>query len=76
MAILRSVDGKLYNVPDSDLSRFEVPADKVSELMAEMGTGEAGGGEGPGGDVEPYHHRYRRRHYWRNHWNNCWLNCY
>ena len=76
MAILRSVDGRLYDVPDDQLSDYEVPAEKVNELMAEMGEGPAGGGGG--GDVEPYGwgwHR-RRRYYWRNCWRNYWRNCY
>ncbi|MGI9382993.1 MAG: hypothetical protein ACR2PO_07550 [Methyloligellaceae bacterium] len=73
MAILRSVDGRLYDVPDDQLTDYEVPADKVNELMSEMGEGEAGGG-----GVEPYGWgRYRRRrYYWRNCWRNYWRNCY
>ena len=72
MAILRSVDGRLYDVPDDQLGNYEVPAEKVSELMAEAGDEpEAGGG------VEPYgYYRRRRRYYWRNCWRNYWRNCY
>ena len=71
MAILRSVDGRLYDVPDDQLSDYEVPAEKVSELMAEQGGGEGGGG------VEPYGWGWRRRrYYWRNCWRNYWRNCY
>lgn len=76
MAILRSVDGKFYEIPDEELGEFEVPAEKVNELMAAMGGGEPEGPEGEGG-VDPYHHRWRRRrYYWRNCWRNYWRNCY
>ncbi len=74
MAILRSVDGRLYDVPDDQLGNYEVPAEKVGELMAEAG-GEPGP-EGGGGGVDPYgihiHFGHRRRRRWRN----CWRNCY
>ena len=82
MAVLRSVDGRFYDVPDEELDQFEVPAERVNELMEAMGGGEPEGGpmgEGPpaGGEgVDPYHHRWRRRRYWRNYWRNCWRNCY
>ncbi|MCG8559520.1 MAG: hypothetical protein MI824_06960 [Hyphomicrobiales bacterium] len=78
MAILRSVDGKFYEIPDEELGQFEVPAEKVNELMAAMGGGEPEGPPPGEGDVEPYHHRWhrRRRYYWRNCWRNYWRNCY
>ena len=48
MAILRSVDGKFYEVPDKDLEKFEVPADQVREKLGD--NVQAGGGApGPGG---------------------------
>lgn len=34
MAILTSVDGKVYEIPDDKLSRFELP----EELLAKLGT--------------------------------------
>ncbi len=80
MAILRSVDGRFYDVPDEMLSRFEVSAELVRQVMAEMGGAddpgepgpEPGGPEGPG-EVEPYgRHWYRWRNCWRNHWRNCY----
>ncbi len=52
MAILRSVDGKFYEIPDEELSQHEVPAEKVTAIMDAMGGGEPGGGPGgagPGG---------------------------
>lgn len=71
MAILKSIEGKFYDVPDSDLSKMELSQDKVRELM------EAGGPAGAGGDVEPYGVKIRVGFCWRN-WRNCycWRNCY
>lgn len=75
MAILRSVDGKFYEVPDEDLSKHELAPEKVSELMAQRGPSGGGrigpGGPGPGGDVDPYYYCWRN---WRNCY--CWRNCY
>jgi hypothetical protein len=42
MAILRSVDGQYYEVPDDQLARYLIPADKVKEKV------QTGGGEDPG----------------------------
>ena len=39
MAILRSVDGRFHDLPDDLLSRFEVPAELVSQVMAALGDG-------------------------------------
>jgi hypothetical protein len=33
MAILRSLDGKFYEIPDDLLSRYLIPADKVKERV-------------------------------------------
>ena len=87
MAILRSTSGKFYEIPDEQLSQYEVPLDLAEQVAALMGEGggaeageaEAGGAEG--GGVDPYgfgihiHFRPRRR-YWRNCWRNRWRNCY
>ena len=52
MAILRGVDGKFYDVPDDQVAAFEVPREKVKELLEKSGApasqGAPGGG-GPGG---------------------------
>ena len=49
MAILKSADGKFYDVPDSQLGSLEIPADQVKQRLAEAGGGPAGGsGAGPG----------------------------
>ena len=37
MAILRSIDGKFYEIEDDDLSNFELDADRVKEVIAEIG---------------------------------------
>jgi hypothetical protein len=33
MAILRSLDGKFYEIPDNLLSGYQIPPDKVKERM-------------------------------------------
>ena len=33
MAILRSLDGKFYEIPDDLVSRYLIPADKVQERV-------------------------------------------
>ena len=38
MAILRSVDGQFYDVPDDQLAQYLVPADKVKEKLQGSGT--------------------------------------
>jgi hypothetical protein len=52
MAILRAMDGKFYDVPDDQASGFEVPREKVKELLEKSGgpgpQGGPGGGPGPG----------------------------
>jgi hypothetical protein len=49
MAILQSVDGKFYEIADKDLEKYEVPADKVKDILAEMGPPKGGPAGGPGG---------------------------
>ena len=49
MAILRSLDGKFYEIEDDDLSDYELDADRVKEVMAEIGD-EQPGPAGPNGD--------------------------
>jgi hypothetical protein len=48
MAILRSVDGQFYEIPDDQLSKYLVPADKVKEKL-----GAAGADAGPPPDGGP-----------------------
>ena len=54
MAILRSVDGKFYEVPDKNLEKYEIPADQLKDKLGDMDQaagpgGPGGGGAGPGG---------------------------
>lgn len=78
MAILRSADGKFYDIPDDELSNYEVPPDQVKGLLAASGPGPgAGAGPGPGprpqggGEVQPYGYCPP----WRNCFRNCFRNC-
>ena len=76
MAILRSADGKFYDVPDDELSNYEIPADQVKGMLA---AGPQGPGPGPGpgvgpqggGAVQPYGYCPP----WRNCFRNCFRNC-
>jgi hypothetical protein len=47
MAILRSVDGRFYEIPDDQLSKYLIPEDKVKEKVQAAG-GDAGPPEDPG----------------------------
>ena len=49
MAILRSVDGKFYEVPDKDLDKFEIPADELRDKLGDMSQAGGPGAGGPGG---------------------------
>ena len=51
MAILRSVDGNFYEVPDDQLSKFAVPADQVKEKLQQAGGPQQRGPQGQGGAV-------------------------
>ena len=88
MAILRSTSGKFYEIPDDQLSQYEVPADLVQQVQGlggpggpeggpggpEAGPGPEGGPEGEGGDVEPYGFRIHFGWGRRHYWRNCWRN--
>ena len=50
MTILSSIDGKFYDVPDEECGRYEVPADKVKDVLEAMDS-ELGGEHG---GVAPY----------------------
>jgi hypothetical protein len=73
MAILRSLDGKFYEVPDKDLENYEMPEERVKEIVGPSA------GQGGSGDVDPYGWKIYFggwRNCWRN-WRNCgWRNCY
>ncbi len=36
MAILRSLDGQFYEIPDDQVAKFLIPAEKVKEMAAEF----------------------------------------
>lgn len=75
MAILRSMDGKFYNVPDDQLGEYEMGPDEVKEQIGAAGGGGPQGGPGPQGgrgDVQPQGFGC-----WHNCWHNCWSrNCW
>jgi len=50
MTLLRSKEGRFYDLPEDSLKKYEVPAQRVKEILAELES-ETGGSEG---DVEPY----------------------
>jgi hypothetical protein len=68
MTLLSSREGKFYDVPEGDLSKFEVPAKKVKQILSELDDemdsdpgGPSGGPaqvviyvSGNGAHVEPY----------------------
>ena len=47
MAVLRALDGKFYDVPDEQAKKFEVPRDKVKDLLAKTGGSPGPGRPGP-----------------------------
>ncbi len=54
MAILQAMDGKYYDIPDTEATAFEVPRDKVKALLEKSGmpapqSPRPGAGGGPGG---------------------------
>ena len=73
MAILRSSDGRFYEVPDDQLEEFEIPADQVKGMLGAAGMGPAPSGGG-GGEVQPYGYCPPWRNCFRNFRNN-FRNC-
>lgn len=47
MAILRSLDGKFYEIPDDQVNNFLIPEDKVKEKLQACGMAEPGPEAGP-----------------------------
>ncbi len=53
MAILRSLDGRFFEIPDDQLNQFLIPAEQVKDKLDAAGApqvppGPQGGGPGPG----------------------------
>jgi hypothetical protein len=72
MAILRSMDGKFYNIPDDQLEQHLVPAEELKNHL-----GAEGPGGQPGADAGLVTPQGCWRNCWRNCWSrNCWRNCY
>lgn len=53
MAILRSMDGKFYNIPDDDLEANAVPPEEVKEKLGEAAGCPGGPPPGNGGGGQP-----------------------
>ena len=51
MAILRSSDGKFYDVADDQLEDKMIPAEQIKERLDEVGVGPAPGPVGPGPEM-------------------------
>jgi hypothetical protein len=49
MAILRAMDGTFYEIPDDQVERYKIPADKLKEKIGEQASAE---GPPPGGPPE------------------------
>ena len=61
MAVLQSMDGRFYQVPDNELEQHMIPADKVIETLRAAGFCVPASGGQPGaastaGMVTAYHH--------------------
>ncbi len=65
MAILRSSDGRFYNVPDEDLEKFLVPADEVKTQLTQNPS-ELTGSDKAESEVKAH----------GTPWRNCWRNCF
>ena len=71
MAIVRSMDGKFYNIPDEKLESHLVPADEVKAKLDAAKQTRADAKADDDTVVTP--HGYCWRNCWRR---NCWRNCW
>lgn len=57
MPLMKSIDGRLYNMPDEEAAKYLIPADKVADALKEAGVGAPAAGAAPqqGGQVQAYH---------------------
>lgn len=80
MAILRSMDGKFYNVPDSELESRLVPANEVKAKLNAAASADTDNPSQSADDNDVVPHGWGHRHWhncWRrNCWRNCWHNCW
>ncbi|MDF1753020.1 MAG: hypothetical protein P1U89_09620 [Verrucomicrobiales bacterium] len=71
MAILRSTDGKFYEIPDEQLEDKLIPGEEVKAKLESCQPAR----EVADGEITANYGRWRNcfRNYWRR---NCWRNCY
>ncbi len=66
MSLMKSIDGRLYNVPDEQAARFLIPAEKVAETLKEAGLqapAGAGAASQEAGQVQAYHWSHHGGHH-------------
>ncbi|MCX6899394.1 MAG: hypothetical protein NT105_11910 [Verrucomicrobia bacterium] len=66
MSLMKSIDGRLYNVPDEQAAKFLIPADKVADTLKEAGLqAPAGAGQASqeAGQVQAYHWSHHGGHH-------------
>lgn len=59
MSLMKSIDGRLYNVPDEQAAKYLIPADKVAEVLKEAGLpapAGAGTASQEAGQIKAYSH--------------------
>jgi hypothetical protein len=67
MALMRSIDGRLYNVPDEEAAKYLIPAEKVAETLKQAGLqGPTEAGPQEAGQVQAYG--------WHGHHHGCYRN--
>ncbi|MBI5820382.1 MAG: hypothetical protein HZA88_15550 [Verrucomicrobia bacterium] len=78
MSLMKSIDGRLYNVPDEQAAKYLIPADKVAETLKEAGL-QVPTGTGPAsqeaGQIQAYHHGGHHGHHGGHHgghWGGGW----
>ena len=77
MVILRSIDGRFYQIPDEEAGKFLVPADKVEATLraaAPQGMPMGGPQQSPAappalGQVQAYHWHHGPHWWWGGYYN-------
>ncbi|MBI5684343.1 MAG: hypothetical protein HZC54_04625 [Verrucomicrobia bacterium] len=76
MALMKSIDGRLYNVPDEEAARYLIPAEKVADTLKEAGLqapAEAGPASQQAGQVQAYGwHGHHGHHGCYRNWGGGW----